>query len=173
MDLKNLKRRFYVVAIATLIVYVFITLYSKLDICVLVESRDIILISSMAIISAFLLKGLRFYILMKRLAPEAGISFFESMLIRLGSELFSFLGVSYLGDEVFRIYILNKYADIKLGKASIIAYIEVFEEVLIASTIIILGSLANPRLLESIYIRIGLAVSIAILILNLLPIVAI
>jgi uncharacterized protein (TIRG00374 family) len=68
-----------------------------------------------------------------------GIGLWKALLIRVSSELFSLIGVSYVGDEAFRIYILNREYDVEWGRATSIGYMEVLAEIVVTLMIVFLG----------------------------------
>ncbi len=97
-----------------------------------------ILISFAIVLIQLMVKGIRFYYICRVFTGEK-IPLSRALLIRISSEFFSLIGVSYVGDEAFRIYILNKKHDIDLGTASVMGYLEVLSEVVVAVGIVMLG----------------------------------
>ena len=96
-----------------------------------------ILLGAIFFLAQYLMKTLKFYLLCR--FYNSGVSFMDALHIRVASELFSLVGFSYLGDEAFRIYILNKKYGVKLHRSGIIGYMEVFSEVIVSLGIVLIG----------------------------------
>lgn len=158
--------RFIAVLLVTLALIAGISLAFSLDLSSIVKYMDIILVASLISIIVFILKGIRFYMILKY--SEINLSFYEALSLRFGSEFFSLIGVSYVGDELYRIYHLERM-NIDRGLAISISYSEVFMEVLTSFIIILFGSIFS--LLNgffNIYLYTGLVISLIIIIGNIL-----
>lgn len=159
-------KRFILVLAATLVVIVALSLLFTIDLAEVIGYIDIILLATSLSITLFILKGIRFYMILRYSGYNPSI--FEALSLRFGSEFFSLIGISYIGDEIYRIYYLEKM-DVDRGVAISISYSEVFMEVLTAFTLVIFGSLFS--LLNgymNIYLLISLFISIFIVIANVL-----
>ncbi|PCN50881.1 hypothetical protein B6U99_02100 [Candidatus Geothermarchaeota archaeon ex4572_27] len=86
----------------------------------------------------YALKGVRFYILTRNLS-DLRISFKHAALVRVASELFSLVSISFLGDELFRVYYLRRRG-VDAGRSVLISYYEVFVEVVTAASIVLIGA---------------------------------
>lgn len=167
-EIGKVATRIIFIVIVTIFLYSIILFLGKYPFQLLLNSIPIILISSVCTLIAFVLKGIRFYIIVKRVLPEIRISFLHSIWIRMASEVFSFIGVSYVGDEAFRIYFLNKMG-VSGWRSLWSDYLELFEEVIVAAFIIITGSIYFfIRNIYPLAIIIGLIVSVATTIVNII-----
>ena len=119
-------------------VLIVLLIVGSVDIRMLFSYWKYILFSFVLIIIQYLIKGVRFYIICKDFLGER-IILWKAILIRVSSEFFSLVGVSYIGDEAFRIYYLNKKLKVDFTDASVIGYIEVLGEVIIAIVIVFSG----------------------------------
>ncbi len=157
----NGLKRFIAVLLVTLAIILGISLLFSIDLSSIVKYLDVILLASIISIVVFLLKGVRFYSIL--MFSGINLSFYEALSLRFGSEFFSLIGVSYIGDELYRIYYLEKM-DVDRGMAISISYSEVFMEVLTSFVIIVFGSIFS--LLNgffNIYLFIGLLISLLII----------
>ncbi|HIQ13140.1 MAG TPA: flippase-like domain-containing protein [Thermoprotei archaeon] len=162
---ESLKRLILVLAV-TFIVIIILSILFTIDLTRIYGYIDILILATSLSITLFLLKGIRFYMILRYSGYRPSIS--DAITLRFGSEFFSLIGVSYIGDEVYRIYYLEKM-DVDRGIAISISYSEVFMEVLTAFILIIFGSLLT--FLDgyiNIYLLISLFISILIVIANVL-----
>lgn len=120
------------------IVLIILFIAGSVDVRTLFSYWEFILFSFILIVIQYLIKGVRFYIICKDFLGNR-FSFWKAILIRISSEFFSLVGISYIGDEAFRIYYLNKKLEVDLADASVIGYIEVLSEVIIAVVIVFTG----------------------------------
>jgi uncharacterized protein (TIRG00374 family) len=110
----------------------------SIDISEVISIWPYIFISFLIVLALYMVKGLKFYYITRVFLGDR-LPFWRAILIRVSSEFFSLIGVSYVGDEAYRIYILNKHYGVDLGVASVIGYIEVLAEVIISASIVFLG----------------------------------
>ncbi len=157
----NSWKRFIAVLLVTFALILGLSLLFSIDLSSIVKYLDVVIIASLISIAVFLLKGVRFYTILR--FSGINLSLYEALSLRFGSEFFSLIGVSYIGDELYRIYYLEKM-DVDRGLAISISYSEVFMEVLTSFTIILLGSIFS--LLNgffNIYLYVGLVISLVII----------
>jgi|GEM_PF-1329209 len=164
----SLLRKFIIIIVISIAIYSILVYMSNISLEILSYLLYIIIISSIPALLTFLLKGFRFYLIIKRLLPDLNMSLMRSIIVRVASELFSFLGMSYIGDEAFRIYYLNR-AGVDMWKSIWTSYLEVFEEVLVASSVVIIGSLVYfLRGIRPFSIILGTIISLIIVMLNII-----
>ena len=125
------------------IILIAIGLIGSINIVELYSLLPFILLSLSLHLIQYGLKGLKFYILVKTniLGKRADMGFLDAIKLRIGSEFFSLIGISYIGDEFFRLYILNKRYRLGLGEAMAIGYIEVLVELIVSIIIGVSGSI--------------------------------
>jgi len=162
----NGLKRFIAILVITFAIIIGLSILFSLDLSSLMMHLDLIIVASLISILVFLLKGLRFYSILKYSGINLG--FYDAISLRFGSEFFSLIGISYIGDELYRIYYLEKM-DVDRGKAISISYSEVFMEVLTSFVIIVFGSIFSLfNGFFNIYLYVGLIISLVIVIGNLL-----
>ncbi len=125
-------------SIVVSLVLVIIFIAGSVNIETIFSYLNFIIIAFILMLFQYFIKGIRFYIICKDFLGDQ-ISFWKAILIRVSSEFFSLVGVSYIGDEAFRIYYLNKKLGASLADASVIGYIEVLSEVIVAVVIVLTG----------------------------------
>ena len=125
-------------SIIVTIVLIILFIVGSVNVRTLFSYWRYILFSFILIIIQYLIKGVRFYIICKDFL-DGRIPLWKAILIRVSSEFFSLVGVSYIGDEAFRIYYLNKKLKVDFANASVIGYIEVLGEVIVAVVIVFSG----------------------------------
>lgn len=86
----------------------------------------------------YIIKAIKFYMLCRDFSGNK-LGFLDALWIRIGSELFSLIGFSYLGDEAYRVYVLNRKYGVRLHRSGLIGYLEVLSEVVISLCIVVLG----------------------------------
>lgn len=86
----------------------------------------------------YVMKVIKFYLLCMEYGGGV-LDFFDAFWIRVGSELFSLIGFSYLGDEAYRVYVLNRKYGVKLHRSGLIGYLEVLSEVVVSLCIVVFG----------------------------------
>jgi len=167
-SIRSVIKKIILILIITVTLYLIIFNLSSYPISKLYSYINIILLASIPIIFAFIFKGLRFHVILRRFGVKYSRGITKDVILRFSSELFSLLGVSFLGDEAFRAYILNRDG-MPAGKALWLSYIEAFEEVIVSTSIIILGSILSIISGEfGEAILIGVIVASGILIINIL-----
>lgn len=121
------------------VIFVVIVFLGSINISDIVDLWVFILISFVILIITYAIKGIRFYFICRSFSLSIG--FMRAFLIRISSEFFSLIGVSYVGDEAFRIYVLNRGYDVDVGNATAMGYLEVMSEVLVSVSIVLGGLL--------------------------------
>ncbi len=139
----NIKRNLtiaLIVSIAVSVLILTLTVDYKLLATINLEP---LLIAGFLTIILLLLKGIRMYILSKICGCK--VSVLESILVRSGSEFIALISLSYTGDELFRMWYLNKIG-INIKYAIWIAYLDLFLDVVIGS---LYGLAAGVHLITS------------------------
>lgn len=98
----------------------------------------LLLIASLLSIGIVVLKGLRMMIFTWIFKENLGTSL--SLIIRGASELIALISPGFTGDEVFRVYYLHKKG-LDMGKSVWISYLDIFNDVIVGSTLGMLGGL--------------------------------
>ncbi len=138
----------------------------SINLSLITRDLDLIVLSACLSTIVFFLKGLRFHFILKRTGFPTNI--LDSIVLRFGSEFFAFIGVSYIGDELYRVYVLEK-SNVNRGIAISISYLEVFLEVITAFTIILLGFIFSIIYgVNNIYLTLAMILSLIIVVFNLL-----
>jgi len=167
-DRKIIYKRVTIIVVLTIILYSILLIYTGLPAELVVEAPRLIIYASIPTILAFILKGIRFNMIVRRFVREFKISLSKGIILRLASEVFSFIGVSYLGDELYRYYLLRSYG-VDSPKALLLSYLEAFEETIVAFSFVFAGFILNySSTMKNIYFQIGLVVSMLILIVNIM-----
>ena len=125
-----------VIVVSTVIIL--IGFLGRIDLMVLLGLAPYIVLAYIFFFFQYIIKSIKFYLLCRDLGKE-GFSFVDAFRIRISSELFSLIGFSYLGDEAYRIFVLNRKYGVKLHRSGLIGYLEVLSEVVTSISIVILG----------------------------------
>lgn len=115
-----------------------ISIIGSVNLTELVDFWDRILVAFLLVLAIYLIKCIKFVLVCKSFIDDA-LPYGELFLIRISSEFFSLIGVSYIGDEAFRAVYLNKRHNVGLPMALIMGYLEVFTEVLATVSVALVG----------------------------------
>lgn len=125
----NIKRNLALAIFISIIISVLILLFR-------VDFHDLYKINSIALILAvcftfvvIILKGIRMHILAKTIIND-DVSILNSLLVRSGSEFIALISPAYAGDEIFRMWYLNRIG-INIKHAIWVSYLDLFMDVFV------------------------------------------
>lgn len=158
---KKYVRNLIISVVVVTSVILFLGFIGRVDIYTLYLLSPYIIIGFFFFFGQYIIKVIKFYLLWRDLGND-GVSFLDAFRIRIASELFSLIGLSYLGDEAFRILILNRKYGVQLHRSGLIGYLEVLSEVVTSLCIVIFGIILLLIKGISINILVPIAVSAAV-----------
>jgi len=148
------------VVVVTSVIF-FLGFIGRVDAYTLYLLSPYIVIGFLLFFGQYIIKAIKFYLLWRDLG-NGSVSFLDAFRIRIASELFSLIGLSYLGDEAFRILVLNRKYGVQLHRSGLIGYLEVLSEVVTSLCIVIFGIILLSIRGISFSILVPIAVSAAL-----------
>ena len=137
---KIVKKALLGTILSIAVIIILMTLFDVKISDVLAVGLTPFIISTFLIILTLIVRGLRFYSLVKNYQNDLKVGFGESILVRTASEFIALISPSFIGDEAFRLGWLTKRG-VNAGKALWIAYMEIFCDVIVGTTLSLVSSI--------------------------------